>query len=258
MSMNSDPALWEMFRAEVDTHMAVLSDGLLALERDPSQSSHFDSLMRAAHSIKGAAKIVGIPTAVEVAHALEDCFVSAREGRLLMSSSLVDVLFEGVDLLGQVAEGDTSGDDVAVASRIRDVTEKIARATHGETAHGGKANVKPGGLAAATARQTPGVTTSTRTFRPEGSFDAAWSTAHHREVAAALRQGPGQVCFDFSHVEAIDAVGLALLSLAQRSVARNAIPGNITIRLTAVSPQLARLLQATGLDRGCTIVAAEG
>ena len=93
MTINSDPALWEMFRSEVDTHMAVLCDGLLALEKDPRQSGQFDALMRAAHSIKGAAKIVGIPAAVQVAHALEDCFVAAHEGRLSMSSGLVDVLF---------------------------------------------------------------------------------------------------------------------------------------------------------------------
>ncbi len=125
MTINSDPALWEMFRSEVDTHMAVLSDGLLALEKDPSQSGRFDSLMRAAHSIKGAAKIVGIPAAVQVAHALEDCFVAAREGRLSMSSSLVDVLLEGVDLLGRVAQDDTPDSAVGVTPRVAEITAKI-------------------------------------------------------------------------------------------------------------------------------------
>ena len=32
--------------------------------------------MRAAHSLKGAARIVGLDAAVRVAHAMEDCFVA--------------------------------------------------------------------------------------------------------------------------------------------------------------------------------------
>jgi anti-anti-sigma factor len=253
MSMNSDPALWEMFRAEVDTHMSALNDGLLALEKDPSQSGHFDSLMRAAHSIKGAAKIVGIPTAVEVAHALEDCFVGARDGRLHMSSRLVDVLFEGVDLLGRVAQDDSSAVAEAEAPKVREVTEKIARATRL-----GTLEEESGGRVTETVPHTHEVKSPTRVFRPERAFDAAWVGAHHREVSAVLRHAPAEVCFDFSNVEAIDSMGLALLSTMERSLSTNAMTDKIKIQLNGVSPQLARLLQATGLDRGCQIVAAEG
>ena len=37
--------------------------------------------MRAAHSLKGAARIVGLDAAVRVAHAMEDCLVAAQKGR---------------------------------------------------------------------------------------------------------------------------------------------------------------------------------
>ena len=36
--------------------------------------------MRAAHSIKGAARVVGVDPAVSVAHVMEDCFVAAQKG----------------------------------------------------------------------------------------------------------------------------------------------------------------------------------
>ena len=36
--------------------------------------------MRAAHSLKGAARIVGLTVGVRVAHAMEDCFVAAQQG----------------------------------------------------------------------------------------------------------------------------------------------------------------------------------
>jgi hypothetical protein len=53
-------SMYELFRAEVDTHCAALSDGLLKLESAPDDIGIIVPLMRAAHSIKGAARIVGI------------------------------------------------------------------------------------------------------------------------------------------------------------------------------------------------------
>jgi two-component system sensor histidine kinase and response regulator WspE len=44
--------------------------------------------MRAAHSLKGAARIVGMDAGVSVAHVMEDCLVAAQEGRLLLRPSI--------------------------------------------------------------------------------------------------------------------------------------------------------------------------
>jgi two-component system sensor histidine kinase and response regulator WspE len=46
--------------------------------------------MRAAHSLKGAARIVGVDAGVSVAHVMEDCLVSAQEGRLLLRPEHID------------------------------------------------------------------------------------------------------------------------------------------------------------------------
>ena len=59
-----------------------LDAGLLALERDNQAPSQLEACMRAAHSLKGAARIVGLDAGVEVAHAMEDCFVAAQRGTL--------------------------------------------------------------------------------------------------------------------------------------------------------------------------------
>src|SRR5437870_13386780 len=98
-----DPALMDLFRAELETHLPALSEGLLALEKDAAQPERLEALMRAAHSIKGAAKIVGVEAAVQVAHALEDCFVAAQNGTITLTSDAVDVLLRGVDALHRVA-----------------------------------------------------------------------------------------------------------------------------------------------------------
>ena len=59
--------------------------------------------MRAAHSIKGAARVVGVDPAVRVAHVMEDCFVAAQKGAIELSPGDVDVLLRGVDLLGKIS-----------------------------------------------------------------------------------------------------------------------------------------------------------
>jgi two-component system sensor histidine kinase and response regulator WspE len=105
MSSNnfSELSLIELFHQEAENQTVVLTQGLLAVERDPSSAQTLESLMRAAHSLKGAARIVGLNAAVKVGHALEDCFVAAQKGRILLDAEAVDALLLGVDLLNRIA-----------------------------------------------------------------------------------------------------------------------------------------------------------
>ena len=82
-----DASLFELFTLEADAQTQVLSAGLLALERNPTQADQLEACMRAAHSLKGAARIVGVDFGVSVAHVMEDCLVSAQEGRLLLQAA---------------------------------------------------------------------------------------------------------------------------------------------------------------------------
>ncbi|WP_149087416.1 hybrid sensor histidine kinase/response regulator [Pseudomonas prosekii] len=98
-----DASLLELFSLEAEAQTQVLSAGLLALERDPTQADHLESCMRAAHSLKGAARIVGVDAGVSVAHVMEDCLVSAQESRLYLRPEHIDALLQGTDLLMRIA-----------------------------------------------------------------------------------------------------------------------------------------------------------
>jgi two-component system sensor histidine kinase and response regulator WspE len=97
----------ELFRAEVENQTAILTHALMELERGDSQA--FQTLMRAAHSLKGAARIVNHQLAARVAHALEDCFVAAQQHPRKFGQPEFDVLFRGIDLLSQLAKGSNTG-----------------------------------------------------------------------------------------------------------------------------------------------------
>jgi len=143
----SDMSMLDLFRVEVDNQKTILTDKLLLLESHPTDPDTLEALMRAAHSIKGAARIVNLDVAVHVAHAMEDAFESIREkpekvescplpdlsdcdglGAKYRSSAsflnlLIDVMLEGVDLLAQI--GNTPASDIGgwLASRAHAIDE---------------------------------------------------------------------------------------------------------------------------------------
>jgi len=109
MSQNSleslaNHSMSDLFRMEVETHSAILTDCLLGMERDPGATHRLQDMMRAAHSLKGAARIVGCDAAVQVAHSMEDCIVAVQNQKLALSDRQVDALLAGVDLLGRIAQ----------------------------------------------------------------------------------------------------------------------------------------------------------
>ncbi|WP_341737070.1 hybrid sensor histidine kinase/response regulator [Microcoleus sp. CAWBG640] len=104
MSTIGDTSMLELFKLEVDAQAAILSEGLLALESQPGSPKVLESLMRAAHSVKGAARIVALDAAVNLAHVMEDCFVAAQNQKITLEADGVDVLLHGVDLLLNISQ----------------------------------------------------------------------------------------------------------------------------------------------------------
>jgi two-component system sensor histidine kinase and response regulator WspE len=92
----------DLFALEADAQAEVLNAGLLALEREPAAAVQLEACMRAAHSLKGAARIVGLDGGVRVAHVMEDCLVAAQRGGLLLTPAHIDALLQGTDLLQRI------------------------------------------------------------------------------------------------------------------------------------------------------------
>ena len=105
----SDDSMLELFRQETETQVAILTQGLLILEANPQSDQALEALMRGAHSIKGAARIVSLDAVTNLAHLMENCFVAAQNQIVTLGSDQIDVLLQCVDLLqalSQVTEVD--------------------------------------------------------------------------------------------------------------------------------------------------------
>jgi len=64
---------------EAENQIAILT-GACSNSSAPSYTGSTGNLMRAAHSFKGAARIVNLLAAVRLAHAMEDCFAWPSRG----------------------------------------------------------------------------------------------------------------------------------------------------------------------------------
>lgn len=98
-----DPAMLGLFFVDLDTQTHQLSEGLLSLEANPNDVEALAALMRAAHSIKGAARVLGLADLVELARAIEELLFAFRDHPGAIEESATDLLLVGVDLLQSLA-----------------------------------------------------------------------------------------------------------------------------------------------------------
>jgi two-component system sensor histidine kinase and response regulator WspE len=122
----SNLSIWDLFRLEVESKSVALTVGLLSLERGEGGETLIEDLMRAAHSLKGAAQMVEAKPAVRIAHVMEDCFVSIQKGEIETTHARMDLLLEGVDLLNRIANSDST-DESAMAQAEEDSEAFVAR-----------------------------------------------------------------------------------------------------------------------------------
>jgi len=238
-----DPEILELFRAELDTHLPVLSSGLLALEKGEVNDAQIEAMMRAAHSIKGAARIVGIDPAVRVSHALEDCFSAAKSKKIVLRSDSVDVLLEGVDALQRICLPESRGGE---ALAVEPLLLRIGEVGAGRRADSGQPKVVVEARSVVeiptAARREP----ETANIRlPEG-FDEAAARSLRVQWVEILARSPSRIRFDFSQVRVVGAAGMALIvAFVQEATQQPRVPA---IVFGGTQPAVRRLWRVIGLD----------
>ncbi len=113
----TDQQLMGLFFIELEAQTGILTDSLLALEANPHDSEATQALMRAAHSIKGAARVLGLDDIIHVAHSLEDAFQKIQRREFAVDTRLIDLLFSAVDILGTLSKAGPSDLPVAISEQ---------------------------------------------------------------------------------------------------------------------------------------------
>jgi two-component system chemotaxis sensor kinase CheA len=90
------------FRVEAAEHIEALSSGLMELERSPGaekRGSVVEAVFREVHSLKGAARAVGLIEIERICQSAETVFSDVQRGELELSQPLLDLLHEVADAL---------------------------------------------------------------------------------------------------------------------------------------------------------------
>ena len=93
--------LFPIFREECKEHIQKLNDGLLALERQPKEAP-LDEVLRSAHSLKGAARMMGLKAIETLSHYLETLLTQLIRGEKEVTPAIMDSLYKGVDAVANI------------------------------------------------------------------------------------------------------------------------------------------------------------
>ncbi len=89
----------DIFIEESKEHLQDLNDQILILEEEPDNVDTINEIFRAAHSLKGMAGTMGYKKMLNLTHTMEDTFSEIRNGNMVVTTDLIDIIFEAVDVL---------------------------------------------------------------------------------------------------------------------------------------------------------------
>jgi two-component system chemotaxis sensor kinase CheA len=150
-----DPELVADFLMEASEHLALIESQMLELEQDPGAMEVLHSVFRTFHTIKGLAGFLEFYSIQAVAHEVETLLDLARNEKIVVTSTVVDVVLESADYLkGELSriEGHLAGtnraqpaDNLALTRKI----EQVAAMGGAQPASSGSIN-KPDAISAFT------------------------------------------------------------------------------------------------------------
>ena len=95
----ADENLYQYFKIEAREIVADLSRDILGLEKEGAGADLMLRLLRQAHTLKGAARVVRLPRIAEIAHAMEDSLTPYRGSPEAVTSDQIGKLLHQVDTI---------------------------------------------------------------------------------------------------------------------------------------------------------------
>lgn len=102
--------LLNKFKEEADIHLLSLQRRLVDIESDPQNKQYLGEIFRAAHTIKGSARLMNFIEISAIAHEMENIFAAMRDGTMQLQPDTNDLLFEAVDTINTMTEAALRGE----------------------------------------------------------------------------------------------------------------------------------------------------
>ncbi|MGH8759705.1 MAG: chemotaxis protein CheA, partial [Burkholderiales bacterium] len=137
--------LLSIFRVEAAEHIQVLSSGLVELERSRTAEERLkviETIFREAHSLKGAARAVGLGGIESMCQAAESVLAALKRQEIHLSPTLFDVLHDAVDAIGKLLPSDENNAISHGKLPVRDLLRRLETALKGNEALSEKSDAK--------------------------------------------------------------------------------------------------------------------
>jgi chemosensory pili system protein ChpA (sensor histidine kinase/response regulator) len=100
-----DPEMLEIFRLEAEEHLRIVSASLVVLDRTPGDRPTLKDIRRSAHTLKGAAAVVGFQSVTKLAHRMEDLLDALYDHERPVTPALTSLLLAATEQLEQLVSG---------------------------------------------------------------------------------------------------------------------------------------------------------
>ncbi|KXH80001.1 chemotaxis protein CheA [Sporosarcina sp. HYO08] len=116
----------EMFIEESKEHLQSCNEQLLALENHPEDIGIVNEIFRSAHTLKGMSATMGYDDIAHLTHEMENILDRIRNEQLGVTTNLLDVVFQSVDVLEEmvidIASGGSGKKDVQLlVKRLKEI-----------------------------------------------------------------------------------------------------------------------------------------
>lgn len=115
------------FRAELNEHVQTINNGLLALEQGVADGEErrgiLENVFRAAHSLKGAARAMGVTMIEQLAHALESVLEGMQKGAFEPDAALFTACYRAVDAILSVQVSYEAGETTPPLQALQALAE---------------------------------------------------------------------------------------------------------------------------------------
>jgi two-component system chemotaxis sensor kinase CheA len=101
LNLEQDGDLLHEFMNDSQEHLQNIEQGVLVLEQDSTDADTLNSIFRAFHTFKGCAGALNLTAIQTLAHELESLLDLARQQKLAITLSVINLILEGGDTLRQ-------------------------------------------------------------------------------------------------------------------------------------------------------------
>ncbi len=124
-----------VFLDEAEEQLQQLDEAIVQLEQHPDDAELLNTIFRASHTLKGSSASMGFNQMATLTHRMESVLDSLRQGKLVVSREIIDILLASLDKLRLLKDSIAAGNDDQ--GEVADVVARL------EAILNGPAPVKP-------------------------------------------------------------------------------------------------------------------